>query len=731
MMAKAAEKSRLEEERAAAQAAHEKTKAERIEKERLEVEAAKRAESKRLEKERIERERALEVKQQKEETARRLAELEQERLAAEEAARQAESEKEERERIERDRRLEEQRQLQIEKEKLAAAEEEAKRVELARLEKKRIERERQLEEQRQNETQRAREESEAEAERLEKERLERQEREHIAAGEQALVRQDVAQVAANEAELIEKMHSQKLLLEKTNKQAKESAYQLALVQQERNQFQNSNQELQTMCEQLKEDLHRAAETISTLRESAADQEDKERLRWEQEAKRVEEEESTILAAAKADMEKQVSNVRESMASQIKSLELELIEERKLSVDQQHELQQRLEEATARLSMSESEMSALLSKKEAKSAKQLQASEKAAAKAVALLDKKEEEAQQLQQVIADMRETMKKNKLEEEDAEEEMDELHHENEELHQQLETLKKENKEMKVKLSSMSDDSEKLGGLKLELQMLEEERRREKSALESAHEKTSEDHAIILSERDATKAQVRDLEQLLTAARADLEMANTDRNRALMANENLQRALEDLQSERDAEIALLSEQQTAAEEAIAAAHEASLEAMKEANAAEMRDIQYAADKSLQNSLVEMDKMESTIQECRKDNLNLRKALDEAIARLQTNQEDVIDRSLIKNIILDWHSKKGKSKRDVMVLLGSILHFTEDEKDKAFVGDGPGALDKVYGAVAAPLPPAKLNVDKIEGDTVREKWVNFLLAETGEDEDRS
>ena len=92
----------------------------------------------------------------------------------------------------------------------------------------------------------------------------------------------------------------------------------------------------------------------------------------------------------------------------------------------------------------------------------------------------------------VRETMKKNKLEEEEAEEEMDEvsnssalfylifcsfahnkylafssstqLHHENEELHQQLEKLQKENKEMKAKLSSMSDDSEKLGGLKVSL---------------------------------------------------------------------------------------------------------------------------------------------------------------------------------------------------------------------------------------------------------------------------
>lgn len=81
---------------------------------------------------------------------------------------------------------------------------------------------------------------------------------------------------------------------------------------------------------------------------------------------------------------------------------------------------------------------------------------------------------------------------------------------------------------------------------MLEEERRREKSVLESAVDKTTEDHVLLLvSERDAAKAQVRDLEQLLAAAQADLDLANTDRDRALMANENLQRALEDFQGER------------------------------------------------------------------------------------------------------------------------------------------------------------------------------------------
>jgi hypothetical protein len=81
-----------------------------------------------------------------------------------------------------------------------------------------------------------------------------------------------------------------------------------------------------------------------------------------------------------------------------------LEEQKLSMNQQHALQLRLEEVMARMSASELEVMALASKKEAKATKQLQASEMA--------------VQQLQQVIADMT-------LAEEDAKEEMDELHHE------------------------------------------------------------------------------------------------------------------------------------------------------------------------------------------------------------------------------------------------------------------------------------------------------------------
>jgi hypothetical protein len=89
--------------------------------------------------------------------------------------------------------------------------------------------------------------------------------------------------------------------------------------------------------------------------------------------------------------------------------------------------------------------------------------------------------------------------------------------------------------------------------------------------------------------------------------LANTNPDSVLMANKNLQRALEDLQCKQNAEISLLTEQQRTleSEDAIVAPHAALMEATQEAYAAEMRDVQYAANKSVQNALTEMDNMES------------------------------------------------------------------------------------------------------------------------------
>eukprot|EP01083_Nonionella_stella_P215352 775136_1 len=153
---------------------------------------------------------------------------------------------------------------------------------------------------------------------------------------------------------------------------------------------------------------------------------------------------------------------------------------------------------------------------------------------------------------------------------------------------------------------------------------------------------------------------------------------------------------------------------------------MRQENEAAMKEVQIASNNAIQNMMTELQLTEQKVEEYMKETINLRRSLDEAIHRLQTNQEDVIDRSLMKNILLDWHSKSGKARRDVMVVVASVLHFSEVDKDKCGIGEGSSTIGKVVDVVAPPLTPAAKKAEELDGDNIREKWVNFLLAECGD-----
>ncbi len=80
-----------------------------------------------------------------------------------------------------------------------------------------------------------------------------------------------------EAKLAKEVQSHTLLVDKLNEEARAVSDQRALVQEERNHLQRSNNELQTLCEHLRDDLHCAAEAILNLKEHTTDQEEKEIL----------------------------------------------------------------------------------------------------------------------------------------------------------------------------------------------------------------------------------------------------------------------------------------------------------------------------------------------------------------------------------------------------------------------------------------------------------------------
>ena len=99
------------------------------------------------------------------------------------------------------------------------------------------------------------------------------------------------------------------------------------------------------------------------------------------------------------------------------------------------------------------------------------------------------------------------------------------------------------------------------------------------------------------------------------------------------------------------------------------------------------------------------------------KTLDSALKQLQNSREDVVDRALIANLIVNYfHRNRDK---DILGLIAKILSFNDDQKE--IVGLQPVSLiaSILTTVVGKPPPPPD-----IEGDNLAELWVNFLLVES-------
>ena len=241
--------------------------------------------------------------------------------------------------------------------------------------------------------------------------------------------------------------------------------------------------------------------------------------------------------------------------------------------------------------------------------------------------------------------------------------------------------------------------------------------------------NAKIETERDEAISELRDIKIQLAASIADLEIARADVERITVANSNLSDALEAFQDERRAELELLEEQRAEAEKSLASSHDAAIAALRDANKREVDRVQDVANSAMRHKMDELTALETEVDRLKSENTQMRRSLDEAIYRLQTSQEDVIDRTLMKNILLDWCTMKDKGKRQqVLEVMANVLHFNEDERDKVHLThmDIESVRSRVVGAIAAPLPPSKADVEALEGANVREKFLSFMLAETEE-----
>jgi hypothetical protein len=222
-----------------------------------------------------------------------------------------------------------------------------------------------------------------------------------------------------------------------------------------------------------------------------------------------------------------------------------------------------------------------------------------------------------------------------------------------------------------------------------------------------------------------------LEAMEVDLRMARADLEGNEVAMANMHTAMQNLQGERDSEIRMVEQQAKDDRMMEREAVEGRLAALAEVHESNIADVRDVHKKEIR---IEKDRLETLNvkhEGVLAENVGLRRSLDEAIKRLQASQEDIVDRVLMKNILLDWHSKKGDERKDVMAVMASLLHFTDEEKKQADLyferREDKGVMGNLVGNIVAPLPPPVLDVEQLEGENVRDKFVQFLLAESGGD----
>ena len=493
-------------------------------------------------------------------------------------------------------------------------------------------------------------------------------------------------------------------------------------------------ELEQRCKTLERQLENAEQHIVNMQLETAKRMDEED-EWRQELMLKAKHDEARLMEASSEMvlqshQNEMNELRESLEAENRNLREKLEEENSMKNLQLMKLQRQCEEAEAKARTVAAETQNALSLQNASSTQQQQRQQQTVrltedklAQTLAMLDDKSDEVENLKTVIKELKATVMKNQEGTHTMERELDELRKENEILHHNIEVTEEEQEELQKQLEQLEGQGERTSQLQLELQMLKETRDRELAKSQSTVADVTSHKSSLETERNAALARAQDLDQQLQVALADVEVARSDLERAMISNANLQRALESFQSEREAELAMLEELRHNDEEATAASHAAAIQATHEANESKMRKVKLAADAAIKKIADEMQTMQKKVEECGRDNLHLRRSLDEAIYRLQSTQEDVVDRTMMKNILLDWFTNTGR-KKEILELMASLLHFSDSEKEKCSIYEGAGSYEKFVGAVVAPLPAPAKELDQLEGDNVREKWVNFLLAET-------
>ncbi|CAM9370085.1 unnamed protein product [Pylaiella littoralis] len=219
-------------------------------------------------------------------------------------------------------------------------------------------------------------------------------------------------------------------------------------------------------------------------------------------------------------------------------------------------------------------------------------------------------------------------------------------------------------------------------------------------------------------------------ALTADLALANQDKARHEESLGNLRDVLEEFRAEGETEVKVM-ERRLKDELALQAT---SFDATKAA----LR-VTYETQLSEQAKCMQQEKTKARRAEAllegenariKKDLLQNRAVLEDALKRLAGERDDTLDRQLVSNLIVRYVTSKHK--RQILELMARMFNFSVEEKEKVGLSKTGPTLPGMISALLVPSGQDKHTVsaddnEAMAGSTLSDLWMDFLIAETTED----
>ena len=221
--------------------------------------------------------------------------------------------------------------------------------------------------------------------------------------------------------------------------------------------------------ELERQLRQAEMHIVELQQQAARQMEVEEENQQLQMQRFQEKEARLLEAAAEDQEQELVLLRNDMDSRFAALQQERDRERKEFVKERDQMERLLNESISTVDAAERDKKQAQSKQDNDSAqfqkrqeRALRMAEDKLAQTMALLDDREEQVENLNATVKNLKSKMSVHQEGAHEAEEELDELHTENETLRHHVQTFEAQCAELKSKVSELEGESDKVSGLKV-----------------------------------------------------------------------------------------------------------------------------------------------------------------------------------------------------------------------------------------------------------------------------